>query len=56
MEQVGASILLADFASLLLSNLSIVKFHLVAFYFVDTIKYAHMGRTEAQAEHQKSWA
>ena len=33
-----------------------VKFHLAFFYFVDTIKYAHMGRTKAQAEPQESRA
>lgn len=28
--------------------------HLVRLYFVNTINYAHMGRTKAQAEHQES--
>jgi hypothetical protein len=30
--------------------------HLASTYFVDTINYAHMGRTKAQAEHQESRA
>jgi hypothetical protein len=33
-----------------------LKFHFAALYFVDTIKYAPMGRTKAQAEHQESRA
>ena len=33
-----------------------VKFHPAFLYFVDTIKYAHMGRTKAQAEPQESRA
>jgi enterochelin esterase-like enzyme len=33
-----------------------VKFHLVLLYFVDTIKYARMGRIKAQAEYQESQA
>ncbi len=33
-----------------------LRFRLTFNYFVDTIKYAHMGRNQAQAEHQKSWA
>ncbi len=33
-----------------------VKFRFAPLYFVDTIKYAHMGRTKAQAEHQESQA
>jgi hypothetical protein len=33
-----------------------VKFRFSPNYFVDTIKYAHMGRTKAQAEHQESRA
>ena len=33
-----------------------VRFHLAFLYFVDTIKYAHMGRAKAQAEPQESRA
>jgi hypothetical protein len=33
-----------------------VKFRLAFKYFVDTINHTHMGRTKAQAEHQKSRA
>jgi hypothetical protein len=33
-----------------------VKFQLAFYYFVDTIKYGHMGRTQAQAEPQESRA
>lgn len=33
-----------------------VEFQFACHYFVDTIYYAHMGRTKAQAEHQESQA